>query len=161
VTRALTTWFVVLVVGLLAGVLFGLVSPIWALRIGAMAGVALTAYAAVTDVLSRFDRPERPRRRLRRRRTRRRSPAFLARVEGRFEAAGATAAGYEPLRRRLQVIAEHRLARHGLRLTSDGARRLLGDETWTLLQEPDREQRFNRGPSHAALRRLIARLEEL
>jgi hypothetical protein len=68
------------------------------------------------------------------------------------------------LRPRLQAIAEHRLAsRRGLRLGSEEARVLLGDELWELLQ-PDRpppDDRFAPGMPLAAQSAALERLEKI
>lgn len=67
------------------------------------------------------------------------------------------------LRPTLVEIAENRLAGRGVRLESDRAQRLLGDETWELLR-PDRQPPQDRnapGIGHDELERLVGALERI
>jgi hypothetical protein len=150
----------IVVVAALVAVLFGLVSPGRAVWICAIVTVAIAAYTAVAESLAAFEPPQRSTRRLPMRR-RRPVPAFFDRVERRLELASVTAAQYEPLRQRLRAIAEQRLAGHGVRLESDEARRLLGEEAWRLLEDVPHEDRFSPGPRPPELHRLLEALERV
>jgi hypothetical protein len=123
--------------------------------------VALAAYAAVRDASQRFDAPQRLRRRLRLRHRHRVLPPYFERVVRTIELASMTSAQYEPVRRRLRLIAEQRLAAHGVLLDSGRAQELLGADAWALLEEIPHERRFERGPRPRELRQLIDALERM
>ena len=78
-----------------------------------------------------------------------------------LELASGSAVRFEQLRGRLREIAERRLAGRGLRFESDGARTLLGDEAWLLLDRPLERDKFAPGPTAAELDGLLAALERV
>lgn len=153
--------FVVLTSIALAGVVLGVFPPYGALRVYLVAVVAIVAFAAVTSALSGFGRIER------RSRPRSRAvgatarPPFFERAQRRLELASSSNVQFEQLRPRLQEIAEQRLAGHAVRLQSDAARDLLGEQEWSLLVQPRSGDKFAPGPRPAALRALIDALERL
>ena len=153
---------IVLTLLVLVALVFGVVPSSRAIHIYLLLIVALAAYSAVHDVLVRFERPARLRRRPRIRVRRVRVlPPYFERVVRSLEIAGMTSAQYEPVRRRLRVIAEQRLGAHGVLLDSERGRSVLGDDAWRLLQEIPREERFARGPQLRELRRVIEALERV
>jgi hypothetical protein len=146
----------------LVALVFGVVPSSRAIQIYLVLVLALATYGAVSATLRRFERPQPLRRRVRPRLRRVRTlPAYFERVVRSIELASATAGGYEPLRRRLSVIAEQRLAGHGVTLDDDRARGLLGDDAWALLQQGAHEERFASGPRPAQLRQLLDAVERL
>jgi hypothetical protein len=150
-----------LALALFAAALLGVFSPEGAVRSYLVALVALIAFATMITTLSRFERPRRRPRRRERAVADARPPSFLDRAERRLELASTTAAQYERLRRHLCEIAEQRLAGHGLRLASEGARGLLGEEAWLLLTHPPSGDKHAPGPPPAELARLLQALERI
>ena len=154
---------VVLVVGALLLALLGVVSAEGGVRFALVVLLDYAAVVVVTRVLSPFGRLARaPRRRRRRGATRDvAGPAFVERASRELELASGSAVRFEQLRGRLREIAERRLAGRGLRFESDGARTLLGDEAWLLLDEPLERDKFAPGPTRAELDGLLAALERV
>ena len=154
---------VVLVVGALLMALLGVVSAEGGVRFALVVLVAYAAVAVVTRVLNPFGRlPRAPRRRGRRGATRDvAGPVFVERAAREWELASGSAVRFEQLRGRLREIAERRLAGRGLRFESNGARALLSDEAWLLLDRPLERDKFAPGPSPAELDGLLAALERV
>ncbi len=153
--------FLVVTLLALVGLVFGVIPSERTIHIYLAFVVALAAYAAVSDTLRRFDSPQRLRRRLRLRIRPHSVPPYFERVVRTIELASMTSAQYEPVRRRLRLIAEQRLGARGVLLESDRAQELLGVDGCTLLQEIPHERRFERGPRPRQLRELIERLEQV
>lgn len=152
----------VLVVGALLMALLGVVPAEGAVRFALIVLIAYAALVVVTRVLSPFGRLARaPRRRRRGRRGEVVGPAFLERAARELELATGSAVRFEQLRVRLREIAERRLAGRGLRLESEGARSLLGDEAWRLLARPLERDKFAPGPTRTELDRLLEALERV
>ena len=153
----------VVVLGALVMALLGVVSPEGGVRFALIVLVAYAAYVVVTLVLAPFGRLTRAPRRRRRRGQGGESagPAFVERAVRELELASGSAVRFEQLRGRLREIAERRLAGRGLRFESDGARALLGDDAWLLLDRPLERDKFAPGPSPAELDRLLAALEQV
>jgi hypothetical protein len=152
----------VLIVGALAMALVGIVSSEGGVRFALIVLVAYAAVVVVTRVLSPFGRLARaPRRRRRWQAGEVPGPAFVGRAARELELASGSAVRFEQLRVRLREIAERRLAGRGLRFESEGARALLGDEPWVLLESPLERDKFAPGPSPAELNRLLAALEQV
>ena len=154
---------VVLVLGVLAMALLGVVSPGGGVRFALTALVAYAAVIVVTRVLEPFGRLARASRRRRRRGQARAvvGPAFVERAARELELASGSAVRFEQLRGRLREIGERRLAGRGLRFESEGARALLGDEAWLLLERPLERDKFAPGPTPAELDRLLEALERV
>jgi hypothetical protein len=141
----------------LALIFLGVVAPVDAVRIYLLGLVALGGAAAAARTLSPFGRLER-----------RGKPtteypvtaAFFERAERRIELANASGIYFEQLRPRLREIADQRLAAHGLRLRSDEARQLLGEEAWRALARPAEGDRFE-PPPRGRLAQVIAALERV
>ena len=152
---------IVLTLLALVALLFGVIPSSRTIHIYLVLVVALAAYAAVRDALSGYDTAQRLRRRLRLPRRTRVLPPYFERVVRTIELASMTSAQYEPVRRRLRVIAEQRLGAHGVLLESERAQELLGADAWALLQEIPHSQRFERGPRPRELRQLIEKLEQV
>ncbi len=153
---------VVLVVGALAMALLGVVSTEGGVRFALIVLVAYAAVVVVTRVLSPFGRLARAPRRRRRGHARDVSgPLFVERAARELELASGSAVRFEQFRGRLREIAERRLAGRGLRFESEGARALLGDEAWRLLERPLERDKFAAGPSPAELDRLLEALERV
>jgi hypothetical protein len=138
-------------------IFLGLVAPVDAARIYLLGLVGVAGAVAASGTLSHFGRLERRRRRVKGRPV---TPAFFERTQRRIELASASGIYFEQLRPRLREIAEQRLAKHGLRLKSDGARQLLGEEAWQALERPPAGDRFER-PERGRLARVIGALERL
>jgi hypothetical protein len=153
----------VLVLGALAMALLGVVSTEGGVRFALIVLVAYAAVVVVTRVLAPFGRLTRASRRRRRRGQARdvSGLVFVERAARELELASGSAVRFEQLRGRLREIAERRLAGRGLRFESDGARTLLGDEAWLLLERPLDRDKFAPGPSPAELDRLLAALERV
>jgi hypothetical protein len=154
---------VLLAIGALAMALLGVVSVEGGVRFALIVLVAYAAVVVVARVLAPFGRLARAprRRRLRRRSSEVAGPAFVERAARELELASGSAVRFEQLRGRLREIAERRLAGRGLRFESDGARAVLGDEAWRLLERPLERDKFASGPSPAELDRLLAALERV
>jgi hypothetical protein len=141
----------------LALIFLGVVTPVDAVRVYLLGLVALVGAAAAARTLSPFGRLER-----------RGEPtteyplaaAFFERAERRIELANASGIYFEQLRPRLREIADQRLAAHGLRLRSDEARQLLGEEAWRALERPAEGDRFE-PPPRGRLAQVIAALERV
>jgi prepilin signal peptidase PulO-like enzyme (type II secretory pathway) len=160
-SQLLPPLLLLLAFALFVAALLDLFSPEAAVRSYLVALVALVAIATVITTLSRFERPRRGRRRRTRAVAEAGFPSFLDRAARRLELASTTAGQYERLRRDLCEIAEQRLAGHGLRLASEQARGLLGEEAWHLLERPRPEDKFGPGPEPEELERLLAALERI
>jgi hypothetical protein len=153
---------VVLVVGALLMALLGVVSAEDGVRFALVVVVAYAAVVVVTRVLEPFGYLARAPRRRRAARARDVSgPAFVERAARELDLASGSAARFEQLRGRLREIAERRLAGRGLRFESEGARALLGDEAWQLLERPLERDKFAPGPSPAEIDRLLEALERV
>jgi hypothetical protein len=154
---------VVLVVGALLMALLGVVSPEGGVRFALVVLVAFAAVVVVGRVLEPFGRLARAPRRSRNRgqASEVSGPAFVERAARDLELASGSAVRFEQLRGRLVEIAERRLGGRGLRFESDGARALLGDEAWGLLERPLERDKFAPGPTPAELDRLLAALERV
>jgi hypothetical protein len=151
---------VVVVAGGLLMTLLGVVSPEGGVRFALVVLVAYAAIVVVRRVLEPFGRLARAPRR-RRAAGEVAGPAFVERAARELELASGSAVRFEQLRGRLREIAERRLVGRGLRFESDGARALLGDEAWQLLERPLERDKFAPGPSPAELDRLLAALERV
>jgi hypothetical protein len=162
-TKQLRVIAVVLVIGAIAMALLGVVSTEGGVRFALILLVAYVAFVVAERVLAPFGRLARAPRR----RTRRRNagaywgPAFVERAARELELASGSAVRFEQLRGRLREIAERRLAGRGLRFESDGARALLGEEAWRLLERPLERDKFAPGPTPAELDRLLVALERV
>jgi len=160
--RQLRAIAAVLVVGALLMALLGVVSPEGGVRFALVVLVAYAAFVVVTRVLEPFGHLARaPRRRLRGEASEVSGPAFVERAARELELASGSAVRFEQLRGRLREIAERRLAGRGLRFESEGARALLGDEAWGLLERPLERDKFAPWPTPAELDRLLAALERV
>ena len=155
------TFVFFLTFALVVTTLLGFNSPAGALRLYLVVLLALAAVSLVSKTLSRFGRLERRPHGRKRADVEARIPSFLERAERRLELASATAGQYEQLRKHLREIAEQRLAGHGLRLASEEARRLLGEEGWLLLERPPQGDKFGPGPKPEELERLLGALERI
>jgi hypothetical protein len=141
----------------LALVFLGVVAPVDAVRVYLLGLVGIAGALAAARTLSPFGRLERGGK-----------PAtehpvtagFFERAERRIELANASGIYFEQLRPRLREIAEERLRVHGLRLGSDEARQLLGEEAWRALERPPEGDRFE-PPPRGRLARVIAALERV
>ncbi len=152
---------VVVVAGGLLMALLGVVSPEGGVRFALVVLVAYAAIVVVRRVLEPFGRLARAPRRRRAQAGEVAGPAFVERAARELELASGSAVRFEQLRGRLREIAERRLVGRGLRFESDGARALLGDEAWQLLERPLERDKFAPGPSAAELDRLLAALERV
>ena len=152
----------VVVVGTLAALALILVgfSPVDVVRIYLLGLVVGVGALVAGQTLSRFDRLEREAARRRRMQTESETPAFFERAIRRVELANGSGVYLEQLRPRLREIAEQRLAARGLRLNSDEARKLLGDEAWVALDRPQQGDRFA-PPPEGRLSRVITALERI
>jgi hypothetical protein len=153
----------VLAAGALLMALLGAVSPEGGVRFALLVVVAYAAFLVVGRTLEPFGYLERAPRGKRRRRQVDgvAGPAFVERAARELELASGSAVRFEQLRARLREIAERRLAGRGLRFESDGARTLLGNEAWLLLERPLERDKFAPGPSPAELDRLLQALERV
>jgi hypothetical protein len=138
-------------------IFLGVFAPVDVIRIYLLGLVGVAGAVVAARTLSPFGRLER-----------RAKPAtehlvtaaFFERAERRIELANASGIYFEQLRPRLREIAEQRLAAHGLRLRSDEARQLLGEEAWRALERPPEGDRFE-PPPEGRLARVIAALERV
>jgi hypothetical protein len=145
-------------VGAAALLVFGVLPPVETARAYITALVALVALFVGRRTLAMFDKLERgiqPRAH-----TEYEAPAFFERALRRIELAKASGVYFEQLRPRLREIAEQRLAAHGVRLSTDEARELLGAETWEALERRTGGDKFD-PPREGELRRMIEALERL
>jgi hypothetical protein len=160
--RELRGLFVLLTLLVVAGVVAGVLPAGATVRVYLLVVVAAGAVVVVAGTLSRFDRIERvPRRRGSRALVDVPLPPFFERTQRRLELASTSIAQFEQLRPRLREIAEQRLAGHGLRLRSDAAKGVLGEEAWLLLDRPREGDKFAPGPKPSELRALIEALERI
>ena len=141
----------------LALIFLGVFAPVDVVRVYLLGLVGLAGAVAAARTLSRFGRLERRWRPVAKEAV---TPAFFERAERRIELANASGIYFEQLRPRLREIAEQRLATHGVRLRSEEARRLLGEEAWVALERPPEGDRFER-PPEGRLARVIAALERV
>jgi hypothetical protein len=141
----------------LALVFLGVVAPVDVVRIYLLGLVGLAGAVAAARTLSPFGRLER---RAKPTTERLVTAAVFERAERRIELANASGIYFEQLRPRLREIAEQRLAAHGVRLRSDEARQLLGEEAWRALERPPEGDRFE-PPPRGRLARVIAALERV
>jgi hypothetical protein len=141
----------------LALIFLGVVPPVDAVRIYLLGLVGIAGAVAAARTLSSFARLERRRKRATEKVE---TPAFFDRAQRRIELANASGIYFEQLRPRLREIAEQRLAAHGLRLRSEEARQLLGEEAWNALERPPDGDRFE-PPEEGRLARVIAALERV
>lgn len=153
--------FVVFTVAMAAAVALDVASLGTGVRVYVVVVVAVVALAAMRSVLFPLGRIEsRPRRR-RRTAVEAGLPPFFERARQRVELASTFAVHFDLLRRDLREIAGQRLAGHGLRLGDEGARRLLGEGAWLLLERPLEGDKFGPGPPLAELERLLVALEAI
>jgi hypothetical protein len=159
VNRQLRTLVLFSGLAALAIILVGAFPPVQVARIYLLALVALAAAIVAGRTLARFGRLERSRRR-KEVAEELETPPFFERAERRIELANTYGVYFEQLRPRLREIADQRLAAHGLRLASDDARRLLGEEAWLALERRPEGDKFA-PPPEGELRRVIEALERV
>jgi hypothetical protein len=128
-------------VAAIAVIVLGVFSPVDVVRIYVLGIIALVGAAVAGRTLSRFGRLERVSRKTERADVAER-PAVFDRAIRRIELANASGVYFEQLRPRLREIADQRLAAHGLRLTSEEARQLIGEEAWLALERPPEGDKF-------------------
>ncbi len=121
-------------VAAIALILLGVFPPADVVRIYLLGLVALAGALAAGRTLARFGRLERTPRRAKPEPKTPETPAFFERALRRVELANTSGIYFEQLRPRLREIAEQRLAGRGVRLGSDDARALLGEDAWLALE---------------------------
>jgi hypothetical protein len=143
-----------------AAIVLGAFPPADVVRTYVLAVVALAGALVASRTLSRFGRLERSPSRRKRAMEAPEAPPFFERAKRRVELATTTGVYFEQLRPRLREIAEQRLAGHGLRLRSEGARELLGEEAWLALELPQQGDKFA-PPREGELIRVVESLERI
>ena len=151
----------VVVVGALLMALLGVVSTEGGVRFALVILVAYTAVVVVSRVLEPYGRVVRASRQKQTRTADVAGLVFVERAARQVDLASGSAVQFERLRLRLRVIAEQRLVRHGLRFESDGARSLLGDEAWVLLERPLERDKFAPGPTPTEIELMLTALEKV
>jgi hypothetical protein len=126
----------------IAFTLLGVFPPADVVRLYLLGLIALAGALAAVKTLARFGRLERLPRRERSEAEEPETPAFFERALRRVELANASGIYFEQLRPRLREIAEQRLAGRGLRLRSEEARELLGEEAWLALERAPEGDKF-------------------
>jgi hypothetical protein len=158
-SRQLRGLVVFLLAAVLAVILLDVFPPVQVARVYLLALVALAGAVVAGRTLSRFGRLERvpPQPSLD---VPGETPAFFERAIRRIELANASGVYFEQLRPRLREIAEQRLGAHGLRLRSDEARQLLGEDVWLALERRSERDKFE-PPREGELEAVIAALERV
>jgi hypothetical protein len=144
----------------LAAIVFGALPPVDVARIYLLALVALAGAVVAGRTLSRFGRLERLPRRAKIDTEEREPPLFFERAKRRIELANTSGVYFEQLRPRLREIAEQRLVVHGLRLSDEEARQLLGEETYRALERRPEGDKFA-PPPEGELARVVEALERI
>jgi hypothetical protein len=147
-------------VAAIAFILLGVFPPADVVRLFLLGLLALAGALAATRTLARFGRLERDARRSKAGTETPETPAFFERALRRVELASASGIYFEQLRPRLREIAEQRLAGKGMRLTSEDARALLGDEAWLALERLPEGDKFA-PPRQGELAGVIEALERI
>jgi hypothetical protein len=142
----------------LALIVLGVFPPVQVARVYLLALIALAAAVVAGRTLSRFGPLERSRRKEAAEEPE--APPFFERAKRRVELANASGVYFEQLRPRLREIADQRLGARGLRLTSEEARQLLGDEAWRALDRPPEGDKFA-PPPEGQLAGVIGALERI
>jgi hypothetical protein len=142
----------------LALIVLGVFPPVDVARFYLLALIALAVVVVAGGTLSGFGPLERSRRKEATGEPE--TPPFFERAKRRVELADASGVYFEQLRPRLREIADQRLAAHGLRLQSEGARQLLGEEAWLALDRPPEGDKFA-PPPEGELARVIGALERI
>jgi hypothetical protein len=143
----------------LALLLLGAFPPVQLARSYLLALLALAGTVVASRTLSRFGRLERAPRREQVTNDPETPPLF-ERAMRRIELANTSGVYFEQLRPRLREIADQRLAAHGLRLRSEDARELLGEEAWLALERRPEGDKFA-PPPEGELTRVIEALERI
>jgi hypothetical protein len=145
----------------IVAILLGVLSPVDVVRFYLLALLALAGAVVASRTLARFGRLERMARRPSAVADDTETPAFFERAKRRVELADTSAVYFEQLRPRLREIADQRLAAaHGLRLRSDEARQVLGEDEWLVLERPPQGDKFA-PPPEGELARVIGALERI
>jgi hypothetical protein len=144
----------------IAVIVLGILSPVEAVRLYVLGITALAGAVVVRRTLFRFGRLERAPRRRRPVTEAAEVPPFFERAQRRIELANASGVYFEQLRPRLREVADQRLAAHGLRLQSEEARKLLGEEAWLPLDRQPEGDKFA-PPPDGELARVIGALERI
>jgi hypothetical protein len=144
----------------IVAILLGVFSPVDVVRLYVLVLLALAGAVVASRTLARFGRLERVPRRPRDVADEAETPAFFERAKRRVELANASAVYVEQLRPRLREIADQRLAAQGLRLRSEEARRVLGEEAWLALERPPQGDKFA-PPPEGELAGVIGALERV
>jgi hypothetical protein len=143
----------------IAAIVLGILSPVEAVRLYVLGITALAGAVVARRTLFRFGRLERASRRTKRIDEVERPP-FFDRAIRRIELANASGVYFEQLRPRFREVADQRLAAQGLRLQSEEARKLLGEEAWLALERPPEGDKFA-PPPEGELARVIGALERI
>jgi hypothetical protein len=158
VSRQVRVLVLFLAAAAVALILVGAFSPVDVVRTYLLGLIALAGAVVATRTLSRFGRIERlPRREVTEEPE---TPPFFERAKRRIELAQSSAVYFEQMRPRLREIAEQRLAAHGLRLRTEEARELLGDEAWLALERRPEGDKFA-PPPEGELDRVVEALERI
>jgi hypothetical protein len=144
----------------IVAILLGVLSPVDVVRFYVLALLALGGAVVASRTLARFGRLERVRRRPTDVADDAETPAFFERAQRRVELAETSAVYFEQLRPRLREIADQRLAARGLRLRSEDAQELLGEDEWLALERPPQGDKFA-PPPEGELARVIGALERI
>jgi hypothetical protein len=147
-------------VAAIAFILLGVFPPADVVRLYLLGLIALAGALAAGRTLARFGRLERTPRRPKPETETLETPAFFERALRRVELANTSGIYFEQLRPRLREIAEQRLAGRGLRLRSEDARALLGEEAWLALERPPEGDKFA-PPREGQLAGVIEALERI
>ena len=143
----------------IAAILLGVAPPVDVVRVYLLGLIALAGATIAGGTLARFGRLERSTR-LSTDTHAPEAPPFFERATRRIELANTSAVYFEQLRPRLREIAEQRLAVHGLRLESEEARQLFGEEAWLALERRPEGDKFA-APREGELARVIGALERI
>jgi hypothetical protein len=144
----------------LAAIVFGALPPLEVARIYLLVLVALAGTVVASRTLARFGRLERSPRRANIDTEDPEPPPFFERAKRRIELANTSGVYFEQLRPRLREIAEQRLVVHGLRLSDEEARHLLGGKTYRALERRPEGDKFA-PPPEGELARVVGALERI